>query len=86
MTRTENSGPGVRRDSFLRTDACYIDAIMLKACTIIVVRPSVMPVRNSGQYPMEVSTTVTSADGMIIPAKGTAIRLVSRKYCGRLPK
>lgn len=47
---------------------------------------SVMVIINAGQMSALFSPIVISETGMIIPARGTANRFVSRKCCGKLLK
>lgn len=64
----------------------YIDAMMLNASVMADARNSVRFIRNLGQYPVTVRTSVTNALGMTSPVRGTAIRLVMMKYFGNVPK
>lgn len=61
-------------------------AIMPSDSVSSVASHSVDWTRNAGQIPHTERTRVSRAAGMIIPVSGTAIRFVSRKYCGKVPK
>ena len=47
---------------------------------------SVPSLRISGQMPMAWRSIVSSDAGMMIAVRGRAMRLVSMKYCGNVPK
>ena len=47
---------------------------------------SVQLIRIIGQMPMAWRSIVSSDVGMMIAVRGRAIRLVSMKYCGNVPK
>ena len=47
---------------------------------------SVPSLRISGQMPAACSDIVSSEAGMIAAVRGRAMRLVSMKYCGNVPK
>ena len=53
---------------------------------IIVISCSVNIIRRFGQIPKPDSVMIRIDAGIISPTSGIAIRLVNRKFVGRLPK
>ena len=64
----------------------YIDDIISRASDSAVTSTSVALGTISGQIPHKSRPVVSSADGMIRPISGSAIRLVRRKWTGNVPK
>jgi hypothetical protein len=48
--------------------------------------PSVTCISKAGHIPAADRTNVTIMAGIMIPVNGTAVRFVSMKYSGKLPK
>lgn len=64
----------------------YIDAIILRASVRAVTSASVVLKSISGHIPEAESMMENTAAGMMNPTSGKAIRLVSRKWIGKVPK
>ena len=64
----------------------YIAAMMESALQRASTSISVARISRGGHIPIAFNDVVSRAAGMIIVAIGIAIRLVSMKYCGNVPK
>lgn len=64
----------------------YIDAIILRASVRAVTSASVALKSMTGHIPDAEIMMENTAAGMMIPTSGRAMRLVSRKCMGKVPK